>query len=199
MKGFVDWLVALGPLGVFLLAALDSAGVPLPAAVDLLVVALAAAEPSKAVLLAALAIIGSIIGNMVLFTIARKGGEAYLARYTAAGRGAKFRQWFLRYGLITVFIPASVPMIPLPLKIFVLSAGALRVRPLTFFATVVAARVPRYGFLAWLGAQIGENSVAWLRSHVRELLLFALALFALLYLMVKLAEKFHKRPPGVTD
>ncbi len=193
MKGLVDSLIALGPVGVFLLAVLDSAGVPLPAAVDVLVVVLSAAEPDSAPLLAALACVGSVLGNMTLFLAARKGGEAFLEKRTASGRGAKFKSWFQRYGLITVFIPAVVPMIPLPLKVFVLSAGALRVRPVTFLATIVAARIPRYGVLAWLGAQIGENSVAWLRSHVRELLLFALALTALLYLMVKLSERFHQR------
>ncbi len=43
-------------------------------------------------------------GNYILFAIARKGGRAYLDARTKAGRAAKFREWFQRYGLLTVFI-----------------------------------------------------------------------------------------------
>jgi uncharacterized membrane protein YdjX (TVP38/TMEM64 family) len=86
--------------------------------------------------------------------------------------------------LITVFIPALVP-IPLPLKVFVLSAGALGVKPLTFLAVVLSARLPRYFGLAWLGSQLGSETMPWLRAHALSLALFALALAAVLALMVK--------------
>ena len=94
--------------------------------VDAFVVLIAIADPSQAYFSAAAAIAGSLVGGMILFLIARKGGEEYLHRYTSHGRGARLRAWFLEYGLLTVFVPALVP-IPLPLKIFILSAGALEV------------------------------------------------------------------------
>ncbi len=153
--------------------------------VDAMVVLVSALDSSQAYWAAAAAIVGSIVGSMVLFYIARKGGEAYLLRYTASGRGAKLRAWFLEYGLLTVFVPAVVPVIPMPLKIFILSAGALGVRPLTFGLVLAAARIPRYVFLAWLGTKLGKDSLPYLRHHIWELVGLAVALFVILYVVVR--------------
>ena len=194
MKGFVSFLVSIGPLGVFLVAFIDGIGVPIPGGVDLLLVLLADKDPDAAFLLATVTLIGSLIGGMVLFYAARKGGEVYLVKYTMEGRGQTMRRWFLEYGLITVFIPALVPLIPLPLKVPEVCAGALGVKPLPFFLTLVAGRVPRYFGLAYLGAQLGEGSWPWVKAHAWHLGAFAVALFAALYLMVLLAHRRHKLP-----
>jgi membrane protein YqaA with SNARE-associated domain len=154
--------------------------------VDAMVVLVSALDSSQAYRAATAAIVGSIAGCMVLFYIARKGGEAYLLRYTASGRGAKLRAWFLEYGLLTVFVPAFVPVIPMPLKVFILSAGALGVRPLTFGLVLAAARIPRYVFLAWLGTKLGKDSLPYLRHHIWELVGLAVVLFVILYVGVRI-------------
>lgn len=154
----------------------------------MLVVLLAVADPGRAWIGTLAAIAGSVIGNYILFAIARRGGRAYLDARTQTGRAAKFREWFQRYGLLTVFIPAVLP-IPLPLKVFVLSAGALGVSPVVFLAVICGARLLRYGGLAWLGAQVGEESLDYLKDHAWHLLGFAALLFAVLYLMVRAAER----------
>ena len=179
-----------------MLALLDSTGIPLPATVDALVIALAAVQPGLAILAAALAVVGSSAGCMVLFYLSRKGGERYLDRYTQSGRTRKFRELFLRYGLVTVFIPTLLPL-PLPTKIFVISAGAFGVRWLPFLFVVVAARVPRYFGLAYLGSQLGEHSGAWLRSHAWHLAAIALAMLALSVILIKVAERSRKAAVGV--
>ena len=114
MKELAAQLVAWGPLGVFLLSALDSAGIPLPSIVDVLIVGVVLSDPTKAVLTMIAAIGGSLVGNVVLYTIARKGGQAYLDKIMRKPRGQKFRRWFDEYGLVTVFVPAVsvIPMIP---------------------------------------------------------------------------------------
>ncbi len=170
------------------LAIIDSAGVPLPAGVDALVVLLAVANPATAYVGALMAVVGSLIGNYILYAVARKGGRAYLDARTESGRAARFRAWFQCYGLLTVFIPALLP-IPLPMKVFVLSAGALGVRPATFAAVVTVARLIRYVGLAYLGAQLGEHSMAYLKEHVWHLLVIAVAMFAALYLLMRVVER----------
>jgi len=192
MRSIAKTLVSWGLPGLFLLALMDSAGIPLPATVDALVVAVAAVNPALAYLSAAAAVVGSAAGCMILFYISRKGGQAYLDRSTEKLRAQRFRQWFLRYGLITVFIPALLPL-PLPTKVFVISAGALGVRPLPFFLVVVAARIPRYFGLAWLGSQLGEHSMAWLKAHGWHLAGFAVALCALLALLARFADRSQKQ------
>lgn len=184
MKAFVALLTAWGPLGILVLATLDSAGIPLPAAVDALVIASAIVSPASALLAASAAVVGSFGGCLFLFYVARRGGQAYLDRHASSPGAGRFREWFQTYGLISVFIPCLLP-IPLPLKVFVLSAGALQVRPLSFAAVVLAARIPRYFGLAWLGAQMGGLTVGWLKAHAGELLLFALVLGIALYALVR--------------
>lgn len=192
MKGFVEFLVSIGPFGVFVLAFIDGVGVPIPGGVDLLLITLSAKNPEHAFLFATVTVIGSLIGGMVLFYLARKGGEAYLVKYTMDGRGQTLRRWFLEYGLITVFIPALVPLIPLPLKVPEVCAGALGMRPLPFFLTLLAGRIPRYYGLAFLGAQLGEETWPWVKAHGWNLSALAVALFVLLYLMVLVAHRFHQ-------
>ncbi len=71
-------------------------------------------------------------------------------------------------------------------------AGALGVRPLPFLAVILAARIPRYFGLAWLGYQLGEHSMTWLRAHAWHLAGFALALCLLGAVLVRLAERLRK-------
>lgn len=189
MDKLVELLEAWGLAGVLALAALDSAGAPLPAGVDALLVALAAVSPHQAYPGALLATAGSLAGNLVLFLTARRGGQAWLSRKTAGGRGRRLRDWFLRYGLITVFVPAVVPIVPLPLKVFVISAGALGVGTRPFILTVLAGRLPRYLGMAYLGAQLGTDSTVWLESHAWHLAGAAAILVAALVALVKLAGR----------
>lgn len=189
MGRLIELLEAWGLAGVLALAALDSAGMPLPAGVDALLVALAAVSPTQAFPAALLATAGSLAGNLTLFLAARRGGHAWLRRKTASGRGRRLRDWFLHYGLITVFIPAVVPIVPLPLKVFVISAGALGVGTRPFVLVVLAGRLPRYLGMAYLGAQLGTDSTAWLETHVWHLACAAAILVAALMALVKLAGR----------
>ena len=190
-----ETLVSWGPLGLFFLAVLDSAGIPLPAVVDALLMGVAAVKPGLAYWSAALATAGSAAGCMGLYYAARKGGVRYLDKHTQTGKGLKFRLWFLRYGLVTVFVPALLPIPPLPTKVFVICAGALGVRALPFLLVVLAARIPRYAGLAYLGSQLGAHAgKAWLGAHAWQLTAAALVLVAGLFLLIKLAGRSRQAP-----
>jgi membrane protein YqaA with SNARE-associated domain len=188
-------------MGVFFLGLLDSTGVPMIGGVDALIVLVAIMNHSQAYLAAGAAIAGSLIGSLVLFGIAYKGGEEYHRRHTSSPRGAKLRAWFHEYGLLTVFVPAFVPIIPLPLKIFIISAGALEESPVTFSIVLLAARIPRYMFMAWLGSRLGADSIPYLRQHIWELVLLTAALFVVLYFGVRIAHNYRvnkSKPSALT-
>ena len=170
------------------MAAIDSAGIPLPAAVDALLLVIAATDRADAYLAATLASIGSVIGSMALFFMARKGGKAYLDRHTVGGRGLLFREWFQHYGLLTVFVPALSP-VPTPMKLFVICAGAMGIGPWNFFLTVLAARIPRYFGLAYLGSKLGEGAWGYLMLHKWSILAALGALFAVLYGGIYILER----------
>ncbi|MCS7025808.1 MAG: VTT domain-containing protein [Bryobacteraceae bacterium] len=194
MKAIVAVLTSWGAAGVFVLAILDSAGIPLPAAVDALLVATAAVNPAQAFWCATLAVAGSVTGCLGLFYLARQGGQAYLDARARGARAQRLRAWFHTYGLITVFIPCLLP-VPMPLKVFVLCSGALGVSPRRFFFTVLAARIPRYFGLAFLGAQLGDNSGLWLKQHAPHLAIFAVLLAACLAGLIRFVAR-RKATPG---
>lgn len=161
-------LTAYGPWGIFVLAAVDSLGVPIPAAVDLLVVGFAASSAhaaARAYGAAALAVAGSLGGNIALFQAARHGRRLFGKPATAPAGRTRFEEWFHRYGLLTIFVPAVTPVPPLPLKVFVISAGALRTPLRRFVAAILGARIIRYFGLAWLGIQLGGDAPAFLRHN----------------------------------
>jgi membrane protein YqaA with SNARE-associated domain len=187
LKQFVATLVAWGPPGLLILAMLDSAGIPIPAAVDALLMVLAANAPGTAYVAAAMAVAGSVAGSLFLFFVARKGGEKYLERHTVGERAQRLRRWFQHYGLLTVFISALSP-IPMPMKLFVISAGALGVSPRSYGLTVLAARTLRYSALAYLGSQLGEGAVTYLKSHAWQIGGVLVLVFAVLLGCVKVMD-----------
>lgn len=192
MAHVAQFLLAWGPLGVFFLSILDSSGLPLPAGVDTLLMVMGAQQGATAYWWAALAVAGSLIGNALLFYIGRKSGALYFQKHAHKRSTARFRAWFHHYGLITVFIPAVVPLVPLPLKIFVISAGLLGIRPVAFFAVVVAARILRYFAMTYLGVQLGANSMTYLKGHIWVLVWIAAGLFVALYALARIADRYGR-------
>jgi membrane protein YqaA with SNARE-associated domain len=184
---FVDALVAFGPLGILVLAILDSA-VPVAGIFDVLIALFAAQRPAIGWWCAVCAVIGSSAGNYALFHAARRGGRRYLDRSAGSTRGRKFRAWFERYGLITVFIPALLP-IPMPLKLFVISAGALGTGTRAFLLVVVLARTLRYFGDAWLGVNLGKGAGGFLVAHAWHFGMAAVLLFVVLYAAVRLSDR----------
>ena len=184
-----ELLVQWGALGAFIIAAIDAAGIPNPGITDFVLIAAAIASPANAMLCATVAIIGSLIGGAIFFEIARRGGERYLLRYTSSGRGLKFRAWFLRYGLVTVFITALLPLPFLPFKFFAACAGACGESRLKFQLVLAAGRIPRYFGLVYLGSTLGEQSTPWIKSHLWQMGLFALVLFIALFALVRFTDR----------
>jgi membrane protein YqaA with SNARE-associated domain len=164
-KHLVDTLIEYGPVGLFLIGVLDSMGVPLPAAMDALLLTYSMNHPEHAYFAAAVAVVGSLGGNIILFRAARMGGRRFVKQDAPEAEQHKFRRWFAKYGLLTVFVPAVVPFVPLPLKVFVISAGAMHTSMGRFLATILAARVLRYFGEAYLGIQLGENAQVFLRRN----------------------------------
>jgi membrane protein YqaA with SNARE-associated domain len=179
-------LLAFGPFGILLVALLDSLVIPLPAGVDVLLLTIAVKEPGRAYFAALMAVVGSTCGNLVLFEAARHGTRWFVKKDdTPSPRAERFHRWFTRYGMLTVFVPCVTPVIPFPLKVFVVSAGALRTSLGKFLAVVLFARSLRYFGEAYLGIQLGEGAEAYLRHNAWQLLGVALAMATGLYLAIR--------------
>lgn len=191
-------LVAYGPWGIFLLSVVDSCGIPLPAAMDVLLIGLAAESvkaPQHALFAALMAVIGSTGGNMALFWAARRGAGWLKSSAPPPGKRQRFREWFARYGMLTVFVPAVTPVPPLPLKVFVITAGALRTSRGKFVAVIVLARSIRFFGEVYLGLLLGKDAQGFLTRNGWTLGGLAIALACAFYLVVRWLES--RRQPAV--
>jgi membrane protein YqaA with SNARE-associated domain len=182
-------LLAFGPFGILLVSLLDSLVIPLPAGVDVLVLTIAVNEPQRAYFAALMAVVGSTAGNIALFMAARHGARWLTKDVVPSARAQKFHRWFDRYGLMTVFVPCVTPVIPFPLKVFVVSAGALHTRFGKFLAVVLVARTLRYFGEAWLGLHLGPHAEAFLRRNAWTLLGIAVAMAVGFYLAVRWSDR----------
>jgi len=178
-------LIAFGPWGVFLIGFVDSLGIPLPATMDIVLILVAVKAPERAYFTALMAVLGSLGGNVALFLGARHGFRRLIRQFEDPGRPRRFRDWFQRYGLVTVFIPAVVPLLPLPLKIFVISAGVLHTPFGRFLAVILLARILRYFGDTYLGVRLGAGAQAYLARNAWALAAVALGAALLFYALIR--------------
>src|SRR3984957_16381033 len=78
------WIYHLGALGFIPLGLLDSSVIPLPGSMDVLTIVLAARDAKLWPYYAVMATVGSVLGGLVTYRLARKGGKASLARKVSA-------------------------------------------------------------------------------------------------------------------
>jgi membrane protein YqaA with SNARE-associated domain len=153
------WLTRLGALGLFSVAVVDSSPIPLPipGSTDLLLLWLVAHDGDPW-LLAAMAIVGSLVGGYTTWGIGLKGGEAALHRYVPARLLGRVVKWVEHHHILAVFLPAVLPP-PIPLSPFLLASGALGVSRQRFLVIYGAARTLRYSLIAWLAVAYGRHAI----------------------------------------
>ena len=189
LSKFVAALIAFGPWGVFLLGFTDSLGIPLPATMDALLILVAVKAPQRAYFTALMAVLGTAGGSITLFLAARHGRRLFLKGDPPPGRRQRFERWFDHYGMLTVFVPAVVPVLPLPLKVFVVSAGALKTPFGKFLAVILLARVVRYFGEAYLGIQLGADAQTFLARHIWMIVGIVLALAGAAYMAIRAIDR----------
>jgi membrane protein DedA with SNARE-associated domain len=193
LSRIVAALIAFGPWGVFLLGFIDSLGIPLPATMDALLVLVAVKAPQRAYFTALMGVLGTAGGSITLFLAVRHGRRLFLKGEPPPGRRQRFERWFDRYGMLTVFIPAVVPVLPLPLKVFVVSAGALKTPFGKFLTVILLARVIRYFGEAYLGILLGADAQTFLVRHIWMILGIVLALAGAAYVLIGIIDRRRER------
>ena len=166
MRPFSKWILGLfsSPIGVVALAFLDSTlFFSLPFGIDAAVIILAARLERLWWIVPLLATTGSVAGAALTFWMGVKIGEQGLNRYVPPKRLKQFRSRISRRGAIALAVLVLIPP-PFPFTLFVLAAGALKVKAKTFFVTLTAFRLVRFGLEAALAIIFGRRIVAWLDS-----------------------------------
>jgi len=164
----------LGAPGLFLISFLDSSVLTFPVINDLLLIELSVQHPARMPLYAFMAAVGSVLGCVLLYFIARKGGEA-LFHKKAGERANAIRHWVERNGFGGMLVAALLPP-PTPFKIFVFAGGVFEVPLASFTSAISLARLIRYFGVGYLALKYGSNALPLLAQHKVEVAI-ALVLF----------------------
>ena len=157
-------LLPYGAWGLMVLAICDSSFLSLPEVNDVLLMTFSISDPAGMVKYASLTVAGSVIGCALLYSVGRKGGEAFLQKRFAGERIAKLRRWYQKYGILAIIIPSLLPP-PTPFKIFVLSAGAFGISWPKFLTAVVIGRSIRYFSEGILAVLYGEAAIQFVEQN----------------------------------
>jgi membrane protein YqaA with SNARE-associated domain len=170
VQSFIKWVyglaLSLGGPGLFVVAFLDSSFISLPQINDLLVVLMVVRNKPLMPYYAFMATAGSVAGCYVLYLIAGRGGEAFLAKRLKRGHTERALALYRKRGVLALMVPAVLPP-PAPFKLFVLLAGIAEVRPLAFIASIAVARGLRYLVIGSLSVWYGDVALAMIREHGR--------------------------------
>lgn len=182
----------IGGWGLLVIAFFDSSFGTLPIVNDLLVILLSLRNPQQMVFYAGMASLGSILGCLTIFYLARQGGAVALRKKASPEQIERLRRWYEKNEFLTVAIPAMMPP-PMPFKVFVLAAGVFQVRLRYFLAALALGRGLRYFLWGFLAVQYGERACVFLRSHYLQVTGVAMALLLLGYVVGREVQRYRAR------
>ena len=108
--------------------------------------------------------LGSVGGAYLLYGIARGGGK-FFWRKTTPHAVTHAQGWLKRNDFVAILVASILPP-PAPYKVFVLTAGVLRVNAVNFGLALLVGRGLRFGAEAWLGAHYGLRAEDYLRHNL---------------------------------
>lgn len=161
------WAAGLGGAGLFVIALLDSSFLSFPQVNDALVIVLSTKNPERMPYYASMTVAGSLVGCLMLYAVARRGGEALLRRRMSGARVDRAMKTYQRFGLLAVIVPALLPP-PVPFKVFVLLAGATMLPVWQFALAVTIGRSIRYFGQGFLAVMYGEQAMDLIRRRTTE-------------------------------
>lgn len=156
LAGLKAYLIAFGAFGLFAIALLDSSFVPLPSSIDAAVLLLSAATPAMMPVYVLTATVGSVIGTLILYFIARRAGRRVLNRFSPQ-KQARVQDLINRYDMLSILVASLLPP-PAPFKLFVITSGVLRMSVLRFTIAITIGRLFRFLLEGYLAARYGENA-----------------------------------------
>lgn len=168
MRRLVAWIQgfaeSLGGPGLFIIAFFDSSFLSFPEVCDALIVLLTVQRPERMVFYALVTTAGSVAGCYSLYSVGRKGGEAFLRKRFNERHVDRALAVFRRHGMLSILVPSLLPP-PMPFKIFVLAAGVSGMRDAEFLIAVSAGRALRYFGAGLLALWKGRQAIDWLHEN----------------------------------
>ena len=142
------------PYYLALLSFVESFILPFPPP-DVMLAPMALARPTRAMHLAALTLVFSVLGGLVGYMIGAflfEFAEAYIIAWGYQARFEKVMDWFAHWGFWAVLVAGFSPV---PYKIFTISAGVLNLALIPFVLASIIGRGTRFFLVAWCLAKFG--------------------------------------------
>lgn len=165
MESLAAWfqqsLLPYGQWGILLLSGLDASFLPMPQVIDLAVMGACALRPEQAWAFALAATVGSTVGTMVVWGLARGGRMVSSA---GAGRLRWAEDLLQRRGTFALLVAALLPA-PFPLKVVILAAGYLQIPAMSMLVGIGSGRLLRFGSQAVIAAVWGDEIIARVQAN----------------------------------
>ena len=185
-------LVLYGGWGLFAISFLDSTFIPFPMVNDLLLMHLSSLSPARMPIYVLDCTIASVLGAYVLYAIGAGGGK-FLTRKFSPEKMARAHRWLERNDFATVLVISLLPA-PAPFKLFLVTAGAVRMNRLRYGAALLVGRGARFVAEGWLAAVYGAQAEAYLKDNLARVS-FAIAVVVV---VLTLAYRIFVRRPAAT-
>ncbi len=182
-------LAVYGGWGLAAISALDSSVVPMPAVNDLLLIHLSSHFPLRMPFYVLATTFGSVVGSFMMFSLGLGGRRAF-GRRAQTGGSSRVQRWLEQNDFVAVLVASLLPP-PAPFKIFLVTAGAMRVRPWRFGLALVVGRGLRFGIEGLLAVRYGEFAETYLEKHFA---VASLVLAAATILFYGVFRKLQKSP-----
>jgi membrane protein YqaA with SNARE-associated domain len=195
------WLQALvaslGGFGLFAAAFLDASVLSLPVINDILVIRMSIRNPAAMPYYALMATLGSLGGCLLLYYLAKKGGELMFHKKVGP-RAARIRAWVDRNAFLSIAVPSILPP-PMPFKAFVLAAGVFQMPMKTFILALVIGRGFRYFAEGILAVRYGADATRYLMENKLQFTLIIAGFLIASYLVTRIifrATHHESGPPA---
>ncbi len=152
---------------------------PLPTA--MMLAPMVVAHPNKAVRLATIATVMSVLGGLVGYLmgyLAIAAIEPWIKELGWWGKYMTAHQWFEDYGVWAVVIAGFTPI---PFKLFTVSAGAMSMGLLPFTLAAIAGRSAHFFLVAFLMAWAGPKMEPVVRKYIEWLGWATVAIAVIVY------------------
>lgn len=187
MKSLQAMLIGFGALGILAIGFMDAAFIPLPGGPDVVVMALSHHNHAMMPVYVIAAVVGSTIGSLILYFAARKGGETVLRKFSPEKR-ARVEDLIERYDILAMLLASVLPP-PFPFKLFVLSAGAFKMKLWRFIAALIVGRGFRFLLEGIIAVKYGEQATEIFKHNYPKIGLAVAAAILVIFLFNSLLKR----------
>lgn len=188
MKRLYDWTLRMADhrhalWGLAAVSFIESSVFPIPP--DVLMIPMILARPSRAWLIAAVALVASVLGGLLGYAI---GALAYQELgqpiLEALGKGDAVEAFRIRFNDFGFWAVLTAGVTPFPYKVITIMSGVTSMPLATFIATSILARGLRFFILAALLRKFGAPIRDFIERRLGILtIVFVVVLFAGFYLV----------------